>query len=72
MVVAREVGAINNRTSVRHHSERFVPREAIMKLIENAIRASTASGLENWKFVVFESEDVRRKLHECMVGVSKN
>lgn len=58
--------AINNRTSVRYFSERPVPREVIMKLIESAIRAPTANGLENWLFVVFESEDVRRKLHELI------
>ncbi|WP_456422846.1 nitroreductase family protein [Thermococcus sp.] len=64
--------AINNRTSVRYFSEEPVPREAIMKLIGSAIRAPTASGLENWLFVVFQSEEVRRKLHELIAeGMKK-
>ncbi|EEB74325.1 nitroreductase family protein [Thermococcus sp. AM4] len=58
--------AIRKRTSVRYFREEPVPEEAIKKLIEAAIRAPTASGLENWLFVVFRSDEAREKLYELM------
>jgi len=58
--------AINKRTSVRYFLEKPVPEEDVIKLIESAIRAPTASGLENWLFVVFKSDDAREKLYELI------
>jgi len=58
--------AIMKRTSVRYFLEKPVPEEAIRKLIEAAIRAPTASGLENWLFVVFRSDEKREKLYELI------
>ncbi|CAD5244639.1 NAD(P)H-flavin oxidoreductase [Thermococcus camini] len=55
--------AILKRTSVRYFEERDVPEEDIRALIEAAIRAPTASGLENWKFVVFGSKKARENLY---------
>ncbi|WP_457741920.1 nitroreductase family protein [Thermococcus sp.] len=55
--------AIMKRTSVRYFLERPVPDEHIKMLIESAIRAPTASGLENWLFVVFRTEDAREKIY---------
>lgn len=51
---------------MRYFREEPVPEEAIKKLIEAAIRAPTASGLENWLFVVFRSDEAREKLYELM------
>jgi nitroreductase len=58
--------AINKRTSVRYFLEKPVPEEDVIKLIESAIRAPTASGLENWLFVVFKSDEARKKLYELI------
>jgi len=58
--------AIMKRVSVRYFSEKNVPEEHVRALIEAAIRAPTASGLENWKFVVFRSEKAREKLYNLI------
>ncbi|ASJ12871.1 nitroreductase family protein [Thermococcus thioreducens] len=55
--------AIFGRTSVRYFSEREVPEEQVRALIEAAVRAPTASGLENWLFVVFKSEEARERIY---------
>ncbi|AIF69390.1 hypothetical protein PAP_04895 [Palaeococcus pacificus DY20341] len=56
--------AINMRTSVRYYEDREVEEEKIRALIDAAIRAPTASGLENWLFVIYGSEEARKKAHE--------
>lgn len=58
--------AIAKRTSVRYFSGEPVSEEAIKELIEAAIRAPTASGLENWLFVVFQSEEAREKVFDLI------
>ncbi|WP_297062525.1 nitroreductase family protein [Thermococcus sp.] len=57
---------IRRRTSVRYFSEKPVAEEDIKELIKSAIRAPTASGLENWIFVVFRSKEAREKLYELI------
>ncbi|WP_297508263.1 nitroreductase family protein [Thermococcus sp.] len=58
--------AIARRTSVRYFDERPLSEETILRLVESAIRAPTASGLENWLFVVFRSEEARKKLYDLI------
>jgi nitroreductase len=58
--------AILKRSSVRYFSDEPVSEEEITALIEAAIRAPTASGLENWFFVVFKSEEARRKIYDLI------
>lgn len=58
--------AINLRTSVRYYEETPVSDEDVKALIGAAIRAPTASGLENWTFVVFKSPEVREKVYELI------
>ncbi len=62
-MVCRE---IYERTSIRFYMDKPVD-DKIEKLIEAAIRAPTASGLENWIFVIFKSKDKRKKLHELIL-----
>jgi len=57
---------IYERTSIRFYKNEPID-DKIEKLIEAAIRAPTASGLENWIFVVFKSEGARKKLHELIL-----
>ncbi|MDI3475016.1 MAG: hypothetical protein PWQ79_204 [Thermococcaceae archaeon] len=58
--------AIMKRASVRYFTEEPVSDDEIRALIEAAIRAPTASGLENWLFVVFKSEDARKKIYDLI------
>lgn len=58
--------AISKRVSIRYYDNREVEEEKIKALIEAAIRAPTASGLENWLFVVYKSEQARKRIHEIM------
>ena len=58
--------AIAKRTSVRYFSDEPVSEEAIRELIGAAIRAPTASGLENWTFAIFMSEEKRRALYDLI------
>lgn len=55
--------AISGRTSVRYFSEKEVSEEQVRALIEAAVRAPTASGLENWLFVVFKGEEARERIY---------
>ncbi|AEH25067.1 nitroreductase family protein [Pyrococcus yayanosii] len=58
--------AITKRTSVRFYEDREVDDEILEELIRAAIRAPTASGLENWLFVAYKSRDVREKVYELI------
>ncbi|AMQ18108.1 nitroreductase family protein [Thermococcus peptonophilus] len=58
--------AIMKRASVRYFSEEPVSDDEIRALIEAAIRAPTASGLENWLFAVFKSEKARKKIYDLI------
>ena len=58
--------AIAKRSSVRYFSDEPVSDETIRELIGAAIRAPTASGLENWLFVAFQSEEVREKVFDLI------
>ncbi len=58
--------AINGRTSVRYFREEPVPGETLLELIRAAVRAPTASGLENWRFIVFERPELAEKLYELI------
>ena len=58
--------AIFNRMSVRYYEERSVEEEKLKELINSAIRAPTASGLENWLFVAYRDDEVRKRIHEMI------
>ncbi|USH00754.1 nitroreductase family protein [Thermococcus argininiproducens] len=58
--------AISKRVSIRYYDNREVEEEKIKSLIEAAIRAPTASALENWLFVIYKSEQARKRIHEIM------
>ncbi|WP_297501350.1 nitroreductase family protein [Thermococcus sp.] len=57
---------IARRTSVRYFEDKSVGEDVILKLLESAIRAPTASDLENWLFIVFRSDDARKKLYDLI------
>ncbi|HHH99867.1 MAG TPA: nitroreductase family protein, partial [Thermococcus litoralis] len=57
---------IFNRISVRYYEERSIEEEKLKELINSAIRAPTASGLENWLFVAYRDDEVRKRIHEMI------
>ncbi|WP_010478531.1 nitroreductase family protein [Thermococcus zilligii] len=58
--------AILRRTSVRYFSDEAVSDDTIRELIKAATRAPTASGLENWLFVAFRSEEARKRAFDLI------
>lgn len=58
--------AIRLRTSVRYFSEEPLEEETLRALVEAAIRAPTASGLENWLFVAFTGEETRQRIYQLI------
>ncbi len=67
MVIFMELSeAIAKRTSVRFYDEREIDEKTLRELIKAAIRAPTASGLENWLFVAYKSKDIQEKIYELI------
>ncbi|HEC96225.1 MAG TPA: nitroreductase family protein [Euryarchaeota archaeon] len=58
--------AIIKRASVRFFKEDPIDDKIIEELIEAAIRAPTASALENWLFYVIKDENARKKVFEAI------
>jgi len=57
---------INRRISVRYYEDREVEEDKIRDLVKIGIRAPTASGLENWFFVIYRDENTRKRIHEII------
>ncbi|ACS89416.1 MULTISPECIES: nitroreductase family protein [Thermococcus] len=57
---------INRRLSVRYYEDREVEEDKIRDLVKVGIRAPTASGLENWLFVVYKDKNFRKRIHETI------
>jgi len=58
--------AIERRASVRYFKEDSIDNKTLRKLIEAAIKAPTASALENWFFVVIKSPEKTKKIHKIL------
>ncbi|WP_456394998.1 nitroreductase family protein [Thermococcus sp.] len=58
---------IQMRSSVRYYSDVPISGDALKELIKAAIRAPTASGLENWLFVAYESTEATEKIHRLLI-----
>lgn len=57
------IDLIKSRTSIRWFLRDKIPEEHIRIILEAGIRAPTASGGEQWLFVVVKDEEKRRKIH---------
>lgn len=53
---------INNRRSIRSYKNTPVPREKILKILEAARLAPSASNRQPWHFVVVEDREMIKKL----------
>lgn len=54
---------VKSRASIRWFTPDPVPDEHLRMILEAGIRAPTASGGEQWLFVVVKSEEMRKKVH---------
>ncbi|KRM97851.1 NADH dehydrogenase [Lactobacillus taiwanensis DSM 21401] len=54
-----------NRHSVRHfHKDIKIPREELREMIKETITAPSACNLQAWQFVVVDTDEGKKKLHE--------
>jgi nitroreductase len=56
--------AIGRRQSVRSYRSEDVPRDAVIRLLEMAVRAPTAMHQEAWGFVVVQDRDLLRRISD--------
>ena len=62
--------AIESRACVRSFTDEDVPRATVNKLLEAAVRAPTAGGIEPWRFFVVRDGGMKEKLAEAALGQS--
>ncbi|MFX1520303.1 MAG: nitroreductase family protein [Promethearchaeota archaeon] len=60
--------AIRIRKSVRHYKEKEVEQEKLMRILEAAGLAPSASNKQEWRFVVVRDKEKRQKLSEAARG----
>ncbi|UCB42201.1 MAG: nitroreductase family protein [Dehalococcoidales bacterium] len=60
--------AIRKRASIRSYEDRPVPEEKLLKVLEAARLAPSASNRQRWKFVVVKDEKRRRALSMAAGG----
>jgi nitroreductase len=61
-VINKVIDTIMNRRSVRVYEARPIPRDVLETLIEAGNMAPTGGNVQNWRFVVVESDEFRKKL----------
>lgn len=60
--------AIRKRESVRMYEDRAVPQDKLLKVLEAARLAPSASNRQRWKFIVVRDADRRRQLSRAAGG----
>jgi len=60
--------AIRKRASIRSYEDRPVPEDKLMKVLEAARLAPSASNRQRWKFVVVKDKERRRALSRAAGG----
>ena len=61
---------VGKRRSIRKFTEQPVDREQILKLIEKAIQAPSASNLQAWKFCIIDEPALVKKVDMFSPGLS--
>jgi iodotyrosine deiodinase len=56
---------INKRRSVRHFSDKPVPKEVIENIIKSASTAPSGANKQPWTFCVVESAELKKKIREA-------
>ena len=60
--------AIRKRRSVRSYKDRPVEREKLDKILEAARLAPSASNRQEWRFIVVQDKDTRKRLAQAAKG----
>jgi len=60
--------AIEKRRSIRNYQDRDVEEEKIIKILEAARAAPSASNRQEWRFIVVRDKEVRKKLCKAAKG----
>ena len=60
--------AIRKRKSVRRYKDKDVEQEKLMRILEAARLAPSASNKQEWRFVVVQDKEKRQKLSEAARG----
>jgi len=63
---------MQRRRSVRHFSDRPVPREIIERCLRAAGTAPSGAHMQPWHFVVVESDALKRRIREAAEEVERN
>ncbi|MGF3499346.1 MAG: nitroreductase family protein [Candidatus Methanosuratincola sp.] len=62
---------LRQRSSVRLFKETPIDKDSRKLILEAAIMAPTAGGAEAWLFVVVESDEVRKRLHQILLDAHR-
>ena len=57
--------AIKDRRSIRAYQDKLVEKEKLMKVLEAARLAPSAKNMQDWRFVVVQDLETRKKLAEA-------
>lgn len=63
--------AIGSRTMVREYSEKPLTAEARERILGAGIRAPTASGNEQWRFIVVDTPEKRSELYRLLIKAQR-
>ncbi len=55
---------IHTRRSIRWFKDQPIPKEDIIEILQSGVRAPTASGGEQWYFIVVTDKEKRKKIHK--------
>jgi len=59
---------ITRRASVRKFLKKSVSKDTIMRILEAGIRAPSAKNRQEWRFVVIQKEELRKRIQEASFG----
>jgi len=59
---------IQIRQSVRQFSGKPVAKETVMRIVEAGWRAPSAKNRQEWRFVVIQKDDLRKKIQDAAFG----
>jgi nitroreductase len=57
--------AVKARRSIRKYRDESIPQAKVERLLETARLAPSGSNLQNWKFIVVEDKNIRKRLVEA-------
>jgi len=59
---------IKGRKSIRKFTREPVPKEAMSRILEAGVSAPNAKNRQEWRFVVVQKDEIRRKIQDAAFG----